>query len=162
MEHSESRWPMHVSLKRVEKQVGRWSSISWELEQILPANLPAPEGSKLVLLELHKDERASYRLNLDMDNAMLYIVCDELEDGSWIPTMISADQNVAAACLEGDTPLLSFPMPDAIACWIEAFITRHGEVEICAHRRKPVNRRKNEGPSSNNSSFLEPSGEPQF
>ena len=142
MQHSESVWPMYVSLKKVEKQVGRWTSISWELDQIVPATHEAPPGAKLVLLELFRDERASYRLNLDMDNPMLYIVCDEDVEGNWIPAAISADQNVAAGCLEGDTQVLNMPMPEAIACWIEAFITRHGEVEITAHRRKHVNRRK--------------------
>ncbi|GIU17212.1 DUF3305 domain-containing protein [Shewanella colwelliana] len=149
MQRTESQWPMYVSLKKIEKQVGRWISESWELDQVLPATQPAPAGAKMVVLELHKDERGSYRINLDMDNAMLYVVCDELEDGTWVPAAISADQNVAAGCLEGDTPVLHMPMPQAVACWMEAFITRHGEVEICAHRRKHVNRRKNEGPSSN-------------
>ncbi len=149
MQRTENQWPMFVSLKKVQKQVGRWLSESWELDQVLPSSQQAPEGAHLVALELHKDERGSYRINLDMDNAMLYVVCDELEDGTWVPSMISADQNVAAGCLEGDTPVLNFPMPNAVACWIEAFITRHGEVEICAHRRRHVDRRNNEGPSSN-------------
>ncbi|MCL1147184.1 DUF3305 domain-containing protein [Shewanella sp. 10N.261.52.F9] len=149
MQHTESQWPMYVSLKKTEKQVGRWTSVQWEVDQMLPATHAAPEGANLVLLELHKDERGSYRINIDMDNAMLYIVCDENEEGEWKPVAISADQNVAAGCLEADTPVLNIPMPKAIACWIEAFITRHGEVEICAHRRKHVNRRKNEGPSTN-------------
>ncbi|MDR8525755.1 MULTISPECIES: DUF3305 domain-containing protein [Shewanella] len=148
MQHTESQWPMYVSLKKIEKQVGRWTSVQWEVDQMLPATHAAPEGAHLVLLELHKDERGSYRINLDMDNAMLYIVCDETELGDWKPAAISADQNVAAGCLEADTPVLNIPMPKAIACWIEAFITRHGEVEICAHRRKHVNRRKNQGPST--------------
>ncbi|GIU20604.1 MULTISPECIES: DUF3305 domain-containing protein [unclassified Shewanella] len=148
MQHTESQWPMYVSLKKIEKQVGRWTSVQWEVDQMLPATHAAPEGAYLVLLELHKDERGSYRINIDMDNAMLYIVCDETEEGEWKPVAISADQNVAAGCLEADTPVLNIPMPKAIACWIEAFITRHGEVEICAHRRKHVNRRKNEGPST--------------
>lgn len=142
MQHTESQWPMYVSLKRSEKQIGRWLTEQWELDQVIPANYDAPEGASLVLLELHLDERASYRLNLDMNNPMIYVVCDELGDGTWIPAAISADQGVAAACLEGDTPVLNMPMPDAIACWIEAFITKHGEVEITAHRRKHVNRRK--------------------
>jgi hypothetical protein len=150
MQHTESQWPMYVSLKKIETQVGRWTSVQWEVDQILPATHAAPEGATLVLLELHKDERGSYRINIDMDNAMLYIVCDENLEGDWIPAALSADQNVAAGCLEGDTPVLNIPMPKAIACWIEAFITRHGEVEIRAHRRaKHVNRRKNEGPSTN-------------
>lgn len=142
MQHSQSLWPMYVSLKKVEKQVGRWLAESWELDQVVPATEPAPENAKLVVLELFLDQRASYRLNLDMDNPMLYVVCDEQEDGTWVPSLLSADQNVAAGCLEGDTPVLNMAMPEAIACWIESFITQYGEVEICAHRRKHVNRRK--------------------
>ncbi|MBT1445052.1 DUF3305 domain-containing protein [Shewanella sp. JM162201] len=142
MQHTQSVWPMYVSLKKVQKQVGRWLSSSWELDAMVPASQGEVPGATLVLLELYRDERASYRLNLDMDNPMLYIVCDELEGGTWVPAAISADQNVAAGCLEGDTPVLNCPMPEAIACWIEAFITHHGEVEISAHRRKHVNRRK--------------------
>ncbi|GGI89908.1 DUF3305 domain-containing protein [Shewanella gelidii] len=142
MQHTDNQWPMYVSLKKVTKQMGRWTSDTWELDQIVPATNQPPSGAHLVLLELHKDERGSYRINLDMDNAMLYIVCDELEDGTWVPSLVSADQNVAAGCLEADTPVLSILLPSAIACWIEAFITRHGEVEISAHRRKHVNRRK--------------------
>lgn len=142
MQHTQSVWPMYVSLKKVQKQVGRWASSSWELDQVVPASQGPVEGATLILLELYLDERASYRLNLDMDNPMIYVVCDELEDGTWVPMSISADQCVAAGCLEGDTPVLNMPMPEAVACWIEAFITRHGEVEISAHRRKHVNRRK--------------------
>ncbi|BDM62589.1 hypothetical protein NFHSH190041_00410 [Shewanella sp. NFH-SH190041] len=142
MQHTENVWPMYVSLKREEKQVGRWLSVDWVLDQMVPATMEAPANSKLVLLELFRDERASYRLNLDLDTPMLYLVCDELSDGTWEPSALSADQNVAAGCLEGDTPVIGLAMPEAVACWIEAFITRHGEVEICAHRRKHVNRRK--------------------
>ncbi|QBF82950.1 DUF3305 domain-containing protein [Shewanella maritima] len=149
MQRTDNVWPMYVSLKKVETQMGRWNSVRWEVDQFVPGNQAAPEGAHLILLELYRDQRGSYRLNLDMDNTMLYIVCDELEDGTWIPAAISADQNVGAGCLEADTPVLNIPMPTAVACWIEAFITKHGEVEISAHRRKHVNRRKNQGPSAN-------------
>ncbi|MGL5392608.1 MAG: DUF3305 domain-containing protein [Shewanella sp.] len=149
MQHTSSFWPMYVSLKKVEKQVGRWTSVQWEIEHLLSATHEAPEGATLILLELHRDERGSYRINLDMDNSMLHLVCDEMPDGTWVPAMLSADQNVAAGCLEGNTPVLSLPMPKAIACWIEAFITEHGEVEIVAHRRQHVDRRNNQGPSHN-------------
>ena len=142
MQHTDNVWPVYVSLRKSEKQVGRWTSVQWELDQVVPASCEQPKGSNLVLLELHRDERASYRLNLDLDTPMLYLVCDELVDGTWVPASLSACQNVAAGALEGDTPVISMAMPDAVACWIEAFITRHGEVEICAHRRKHVNRRK--------------------
>jgi hypothetical protein len=155
MQHTDTIWPMYVSLKQVQTQVGRWTSVRWELDQMVPATQPQPDNAILVPLELHKDQRGSYRINLDMDNATLYIVCDELIDGTWVPAMISADQHVSAGCLESDTPVLNIPMPGAIACWIEAFMTRHGEVEISAHRRKHVNRRKNEGPSANRSGKMQ-------
>jgi|TARA_R110002126_G_scaffold9636_4_gene43304 hypothetical protein len=155
MQHTDTIWPMYVSLKKVPIQVGRWASVRWELDQMVPATQPQPENSVLIPLELYKDQRGSYRINLDMDNSTLYIVCDELIDGTWVPAMISADQHVSAGCLESDTPVLNIPMPSAIACWIEAFITRHGEVEISAHRRKHVNRRKNEGPSANHSGKIQ-------
>lgn len=142
MLHSNNVWPISVSLKKREKTVGRWQTIEWQIDKVLPAAPPENENCHTVLLELHKDERASYRLNLDLNTPLLYLVCDETGDGTWLPSAISADQNVAAGCLEADTPVLNFAMPDAIACWIEAFITRHGEVEISAHRRKHVNRRK--------------------
>lgn len=142
MQHTESVWPMYASLKKVETQSGRWRTVKWQLEQLVPATCEMPPDSHLILLELHRDERASYRLNLDLAQPKLYLVCDEFADGRWQPSALSADQNVAAACLEGDTPVIDMPMPDAVACWIEAFITNHGEVEICAHRRKHVNRRK--------------------
>ena len=142
MLHSDNVWPMKISLKKVEKLVGRWNSIEWQIDQVLPASVDGADNTHIALLQLYKDERASYRLNLDMDNPLLYLVCDETANGDWLPSAVSADQNVAAGCLEGDTPVLSFSMPEAIACWIEAFITRHGEVEISAHRRKHVNRRK--------------------
>lgn len=73
MQHTENQWPMYVSLKKVEKQMGRWTAESWELDQIVPATQPAPTGAHIVMLELYKDERGSYRINLDMDNAMLYV-----------------------------------------------------------------------------------------
>lgn len=140
--HSECIWFMNVSLKRKEKLVGRWHSVTWELDELFPSDGSVCDNYQLVPLTLYCDERASYRLNLDMDKPLLYLVCDEDPKGDWFPVSLSADQNVAASCLEGDTPVLSFAMPDAIACWIEAFITRHGEVTISAHRRKHVNRRQ--------------------
>lgn len=142
MKHSNNVWLIGISLKKVEKLIGRWTSIDWQIDEILPTANENNSLLRTVALELFKDERASYRLNLDLPQPLLYLVCDETTDGTWVPAAISADQNVAAGCLEADTPVLSFPMPDAVACWIEAFITRHGEVEISAHRRKHVNRRK--------------------
>ncbi|SHI03895.1 DUF3305 domain-containing protein [Ferrimonas marina] len=138
MQHSESIWPLYVSLKSTEVKVGRWSQLRWEIDSLLPAKGEKPEGAHLVAMELFLDERANYRLNLDLPNPKLFVVCDDKGDGVPIPMLITANQNVAAGALEGDTPVLTCPIPEAIACWLESFLTRHGEQPIQAHRRKHI------------------------
>ncbi|NMP17268.1 DUF3305 domain-containing protein [Thalassotalea sp. Y01] len=148
MHRTNNVWPLYVSLQKQTSTFQGWANIHWQIEAFISADKAKPEGAKLVFLELFQDERASYRLNLDLDQPKLFIVCDELADGQWLPMSVTAEQSIATACLESDTPVLSLDMPDAIACWIEAFITLHGEVEICAHRRKHVNRKKEQSNGS--------------
>lgn len=138
MQHSESVWPLYVTLKSREVTQGRWTQTQWDLDQLLPATGERPDGAHLVALELYLDERANYRLNLDLEEPKLFIICDDHGDGVPVPAMVSANQNVAAGALEGDTPVMTCPIPGAIACWIESYITRHGEMKIQAKRRKHI------------------------
>ncbi|MDN3653964.1 DUF3305 domain-containing protein [Thalassotalea ponticola] len=142
MQRNQYLWPLYVSIEKHTKQFDGWSSEQWAVTQFLSATQPRPKDAHLVFLELFLDERASYRLNLDLDNPKLFIICDQLDDGRWLPTSVTAEQSIATACLESDTPVISIDMPTAIACWIERFISVHGEVAICAHRRKHVDRKK--------------------
>lgn len=43
MQHTTSVWPMYVSLKKVETHVGRWTSVKWEIDHLLPATHEAPK-----------------------------------------------------------------------------------------------------------------------
>ncbi|MBY6187381.1 DUF3305 domain-containing protein [Marinobacter hydrocarbonoclasticus] len=138
MQHSESIWPLYVTLKAKEVTVGRWTQTNWEVESLLPATGDKPEGAHLVAIELFLDERANYRLNLDLANPKLFVICDDKGDGVPVPMSVTANQNIAAGALEGDTPVLTCAVPEAIGCWIESFITRHGEAPIQAHRRKHI------------------------
>ncbi|WP_371186339.1 DUF3305 domain-containing protein [Thalassotalea maritima] len=137
-------WPIYVSLVAEPITFNGWQTPRWRVAEFISAeqSQPAPKNSHLVFIELFQDERASYRLNLDLDRPKLFIVCDLLADDSWLPTSVTPEQSIATACLEAETPVLSIDMPAAIACWIEAFISRHGEVPICAHRRKHVNQKQ--------------------
>ncbi|GAA4891547.1 DUF3305 domain-containing protein [Ferrimonas pelagia] len=139
MQRSESLWPLYVTLKSTEVQVGRWSQTRWEIDALLPASGEKPEGAHAVMMELFLDERANYRLNLDLDTPKLFVICDDKGDGVPVPMAVTANQNVAAGALEGDTPVLTCPIPEAIGCWLESFLTRHGEQPINAHRRKHIN-----------------------
>lgn len=141
MQRSENMWPLQVKLKSKQVTMGRWTQTQWEVDQLLPATADAVEGASVVGLELYKDERANYRLNLDLDNPLLFVVCDEGEDGLPVPMFVTANQNIAAGCLESDQPVFTYPLPKAVGCWIEAYITRHGEQQISAHRRKHIDLR---------------------
>ncbi|WP_371378405.1 DUF3305 domain-containing protein [Thalassotalea aquiviva] len=141
-QRSDNVWPLYVLVTRSTARFNGWPTDNWHIDHFISADQPQPVGSKLVFLELFQDERASYRLNLDLDQPKLFILCDLLADDTWLPASVTAEQSLATACLEADTPVLSIDMPAAIACWIEAFITRHGEVPICAHRRRHVNQKK--------------------
>ncbi|BDY06995.1 MULTISPECIES: DUF3305 domain-containing protein [unclassified Ferrimonas] len=138
MQRTENIWPLQVKLKSEQVTMGRWSETRWSVDALLPGDAEQVEGATLVGLELHLDERANYRLNLDLDNPLLFVVCDEDESGQPIPMLVTANQNIAAGCLESDQPVFTYPLPKAVGCWIEAFITRHGEQQICAHRRKHI------------------------
>ncbi len=135
---SDSYWRFFVTLKSSESRMGRWAQTRWEIDELLPADAVKPEGAHEVVMELFLDERASYRLNLDLDSAKLFLICDDCGDGVPIPQSLTANQNIAAGALEGDTPVLTMPMPSAIACWLEAFISRHGEEPINAKRRRHI------------------------
>ncbi|USD37515.1 MULTISPECIES: DUF3305 domain-containing protein [Ferrimonas] len=138
MQRTDNIWPLQVKLKSKQVTMGRWSQTTWEVDQLLPASADPIEGATIVGLELFKDERSNYRLNLDLDNPLLFVVCDETEAGEPVPMLVTANQNIAAGCLESDQPVFTCPIPQAIGCWIEAYITRHGEQPICAHRRKHI------------------------
>ncbi|WP_028117061.1 DUF3305 domain-containing protein [Ferrimonas senticii] len=139
MSRSESYWSFFVTLKTKQVSVGRWAQTQWEIDQFIPADGEMPEGAYKVTMELFLDERANYRLNLDLDAPKLFLICDDHGDGVPVPQSVTANQNIAASALEGDTPVLAMAMPDAVGLWLEAFITRHGEMEVEVKRRKHIN-----------------------
>ncbi|WP_298441121.1 DUF3305 domain-containing protein [uncultured Ferrimonas sp.] len=138
MPRSDSYWSFYVTLCSKQVSVGQWTQTHWEVDQLLPATGNKPADAHEVVMELFLDERANYRLNLDLAEPKLFIICDDAGDGVPIPQSVTANQNIAAGALEGDTPVLTIGIPDAIACWLEAFITRHGEMAIQAKRRKHI------------------------
>ncbi|QIZ78008.1 DUF3305 domain-containing protein [Ferrimonas lipolytica] len=138
MSRSESYWSFYVTLRSKQVSIGRWSQTQWEIDQLVPDSGDKPEGAYPVGMELFLDERANYRLNLDLPEPKMFLICDDRGDGIPIPQSLTANQNIAAGALEGDTPVLTMPIPEAIGCWLEAFITRHGEMAIQAKRRKHI------------------------
>ena len=77
------------------------------------------------------------------------MVCNEDEDAERMePFLVTASQDVAASYMDGgEEDVYSISMPEAIQCWIEGFIGRHGEpeLEIGKGKRRHHGRRKGPG-----------------
>jgi len=84
-----------------------------------------------LVLQLYRDERAAYRFNLSARTPRLFVYCDPDDNGRMVPRLVTASQDVAASYMDGsEEHIYSIDMPEALQCWIEAFIARHGEPEI--------------------------------
>ncbi|WP_114764426.1 DUF3305 domain-containing protein [Vibrio rhodolitus] len=127
LEKTEQHWPIECELTAKEVSMGKWTTIQ---QQLTGFNLkPEQQSDRLVLLQLHKDERTEYRFNLSSQQPKLFLVLDTFdgEDNPKIVTL-TASQSVASRYMDGDYLVLSNDMPLAIHAWMEAFIGRHGEL----------------------------------
>ena len=163
-------WPLMLHLHR--RQVGSplWSCDSWSLAAVdsdrQPDAPPAPRladrradadsGAETLIwrgvrLTLHRDERAAYRFNLSSRTPRLFVHCDSADDGTMVPALVTASQDVASAYMDGgEEDVFSCPMPDALQCWIEAFIARHGEPEIALGKGRRRQRGKKQKDADEN------------
>ncbi|PKH04673.1 DUF3305 domain-containing protein [Moritella sp. Urea-trap-13] len=139
LEKDESSWPIAFSLRSEEKQVGRWTTLSWSIEDVelyqqVPVITATEDSSRAgstthyeKTLFLYRDERTDYRFNLSSQDPHLFIVC-EVADEQFSPLLITAAQSVASSYMDGDYQVLHIQMPLPIQAWMEAFIGRNGEL----------------------------------
>jgi len=142
-------WPLKVVLRRKRIERGRWEADSWSVATVESdrgqhraqqrvEEVPAVDQQQDYCwsglgLELYRDERAAYRFNLSAAQPRLFVICtaDEEREGMMRPYLVSASQDAASSYMDGgDEDVFSVPMPNAVQCWIEAFIARHGEPDL--------------------------------
>ncbi|PQJ66960.1 DUF3305 domain-containing protein [Photobacterium angustum] len=137
----ESIWPIYFRLQAEERQVGRWTTYAWTIEDLClngeeDSNVALSEigaGHYMLPLELFRDERMEYRFNLNAQDPHLFFVCAE-EDEQLKPVLMTAAQGVAARYMDGDYVVLHIQIPLPIQVWMEAYLGRHGELEECKRR----------------------------
>lgn len=143
---SDSHWPLWLQMIREEVLVQGWRVDRWELRNVASGRSSdtGPSESAICWLSgpdlvLFDDERAAYRFNLSSDNPRLFVVCNESPDQEQPPepVLVTLSQDEAASYLDGEDQLVySLPLPEAIQCWAEAFIGRHGEPDLGLSRGK--------------------------
>ena len=162
----ESSWPIAFGLRSEEKQVGRWTTLSWSIENVelyeqaaainddevstTPSNNVVNTTRYERTLYLYRDERTDYRFNLSSQSPHLFFVCEEDPESQLKPLLITASQIVAAGYMDGDYQVLHIAMPLAVQAWIEAYLGREGELIEVKKRRYHANA-DNKQPNSGNS-----------
>ncbi|MCW8885606.1 MAG: DUF3305 domain-containing protein [Motiliproteus sp.] len=158
--HSKSEirhWPLVVQLRRKTVNRGRWEAYSWSVAAVASDRHVGGQRELTVehkavaedccdyhwrglSLEIFRDERAAYRFNLSSDDPRLFVVCNEEDEDQMQPFLITASQDEAASYMDGgEEDVFSLPMPEAVQCWIESFIGRHGEPDLQARKGKRRN-----------------------
>ena len=151
----ETVWPIAFRLVSEEKQIGRWTTLSWSIEDVCLYDeeekdfLAAKDGGYCLPLELHKHERSDYRFNLSSRDPHLFIVCVE-ENEQLSPLLITAAQGLASGYMDGDYQVLHITTPLQVQAWMEAYIGRHGEQLEFRKKRCKDNSKDRKGRSSGN------------
>ncbi|QUM75433.1 DUF3305 domain-containing protein [Moritella sp. 24] len=133
LEKDESSWPIKFRLCSEEKQIGRWTTLSWSIDnvELYDHNHTQDDASIGIsyerVLTLYRDERTDYRFNLSSQDPHLFIVCEENNE-QLSPLLITVAQSVASSYMDGDYQVLHIQMPLPVQAWMEAFIGRHGEL----------------------------------
>ncbi|MGF1733269.1 DUF3305 domain-containing protein [Photobacterium kasasachensis] len=151
----ESIWPIAFRLASEEKQIGRWSTLSWSIEDVClydqdkKNEVAQSDGGYILPLELYRDERTEYRFNLSSQDPHLFIVCEE-ENEQLSPLLVTAAQSVAGSYMDGDYQVLHIQIPLQVQAWMEAFIGRHGELIEFRRKRCKDKSKDKKGRSSGN------------
>ncbi len=97
--------------------------------QTTPVEIAQAEGRQPLWsglkLKLYKDEAESYYHNLTVAQPLLFVICEQGEDGAPQPISVSASFDEANAYVEMAEDVFSVPMPAELYQWIEAFVLEH-------------------------------------
>ncbi|HIF9344122.1 TPA: DUF3305 domain-containing protein [Photobacterium damselae] len=133
LKKDESIWPIRFCLNAEEKQIGRWTTLSWSIDDVCLYDEDVTEAYQsdacyLLPLALFRDERTDYRFNLSSQDPHLFFVCEAIDNEQLKPVLVTAAQGVAARYMDGDYTVLHISIPLPIQAWMEAYIGRHGEL----------------------------------
>ena len=87
-------------------------------------------------LQLYKDEAESYYHNLTVPQPLLFVICDQAEDGTPRPVGVSASFDEANAHVETADEVFSLPLPAELYGWLEAFVLEYYVPERRVKRKR--------------------------
>ncbi len=127
----ENTWLVQFELQTKWIDMAGWKTQKWTLSDIVfPIDKTQLSSAAYQLsLDLHKDERADYRFNLNAKEPKLFFILNFDEEEMLVPCKLTASQTCAASFHDAEGQIFSIPMPLAVQVWMEAFMARHGEAD---------------------------------
>lgn len=155
MQKTSAQWPIVCELIKQTYQISRWQSEEWQWQGVIlspqdfvhDANINLADDSNRdaacyqtsLMLELFRDERMDYRFNLSSTQPKLFLALTQDEHKKAVK--LTASQASAAAYMDADYQVLALDMPLAVQIWMEAYMTKHGElVEVKKKKYRGVGR----------------------
>ena len=129
-----------------------WAQYSYDAVGVVVRAAGGTEGSSRIFaddgveqylvsglsLRLYPDECESYYHNLMSPQPGCYVVADQPDDASRMPTplLVSLSFDEAHAYLEGDRQVYSVPIPPELYRWSEAYVLTHYVAEKKVKRKR--------------------------
>lgn len=142
-EISATEFPVSVVIERRTVTGSKWATDRWSAVAVLagssidsgddlPKVLSSDAESEQFMwggyrLQLFRDDLEGYYFNLKSEQPIVFVICDEIEDGagSIKPQLVTASPNEAAAYDEVSEYVYSVPMPPEIYVWVEHYVVEN-------------------------------------
>ncbi len=140
MDKSDNYWPCEVHVGCRSVSVKGWEQDQWYIKDL--RMVPSAGATSLDLYLLLTD-RLDYRMNLQTNKPLLFVLCQENSAGAMEAIHISATQTFAADYMDvEDHLIIATPMPDIVIGFIESYLAKEGEGELPKKKKSRYNRGK--------------------
>jgi hypothetical protein len=144
-------FPIAVVMERKLIRRSGWALPSWSASGVVSGQqFDDPQRSKTLVheaddiqqfmfrgfrLEFFRDVAETYWYNLTGERPSLFVICQKEADGELVPTLVTADHEVAQAAAEKDGEAFAVAIPPDIHAELERLVLEH-------YRPEPPRKRK--------------------
>lgn len=132
-----------VMLKQASQH--RWLKTRWTLLGTLPGlsqselDAAAQQGELVIMpamsVKLHRQFCEAYYLNLVAEHPKIYLICQQSDQLTPSPLILSVDFDEAAAYMEAAEPIYEAALTDELCVWLERYVMTY-------YRPKKLRKRK--------------------
>ena len=131
-------YPVAVLVEYQLVHDNRWIDGRWVVTGVVASKQPVEDGMQCKLIhsgddaqqylwtglsiELHKDDAESFYCNLMSDNPSVFVICDEEQDESLQPSIVTLSYAEATTYMENEQRVERVEMPAELYRWLEQYV----------------------------------------